>query len=253
MPYTITLPISAAAHHPHPHLHRVLHANLYAWFAAADSALADDLHHQPVRKPFTLSPLTRHDGTIHVLRVALLDDALWEPFRAGLAARPFVDLQGDTIPLALADLEMCHRSYAELLEGASTGTRIALRFLTPTCFRAGDLDSPLPEPRSMVRSWLSRWSQYAPAPLRINVALVDVAIVHVAVSGYNLHTRVTDMGYGKQMGFVGRVTLRVVKARKLGEEILRQLNALADYAEFCGTGRKTTHGMGQTRRIRRER
>jgi len=185
------------------------------------------------------------------LRVALLEDDLWEPFRAGLQARPFADLMGHTVPLALERLEVHHRSYAELLEGASAGTRIALRFLTPTCFRAGDLDSPLPEPRSIVRSWLSRWSQYAPPDLCINVALVDVAQVHVAVSGYDLRTEVTDLGYGKQMGFVGRVTLRVVKARKLGEEILRQLNALADYAEFCGTGRKTTHGMGQTRRIRR--
>lgn len=250
MPYAVSLPVQYGDA-PLPELHRALYANLYAWFAAADADLADDLHRQPVRKPFTLSPLMGHAGEGRALRVALLEDDLWEPFQAGLAARPFADLPGLTIPLALEELEVYHRSYQELLEGASTGTRIALRFLTPTCFKAGDLDSPLPEPHSMIRSWLSRWSQYAPPPLRVNVALVDVAWAHVAVSGYDLHTEVKDLGYGKQIGFVGRVTLRVVKARKLGEEILRQLNALADYAEFCGTGRKTTHGMGQTRRLRR--
>jgi CRISPR-associated endoribonuclease Cas6 len=250
MPYAVSLPLQYTDASP-PQLHRAFHANLYAWFAAADPDLADDLHRQPVRKPFALSPLMRHGEDGRLLRVALLEDDLWEPFQAGLAARPFVDLLGRTVLLALEALEMHHRSYWEMLDGASTGTRIALRFLTPTCFRAGDLDSPLPEPRSMVRSWLSRWSQYAPPDLRINVALVDVAVVHLAISGYDLRTEVRDLGYGKQMGFVGRVTLRVVNARKLGDDILRQLNALADYAEFCGTGRKTTHGMGQTRRIRR--
>jgi CRISPR-associated endoribonuclease Cas6 len=250
MPHLVTLPLQWEDKAPPPELHRALHANLYAWFAAADLDLADGLHRQSVRKPFTLSPLIRRGKNGPALRMALLEDELWKPLHAGLCARPFADLLGRSVPLALESLEVHHRSYAEFLDHASTDTRIALRFLTPTCFKAGDLDSPLPAPHSMIRSWLSRWSQYAPPPLRINVALVDAAWAHVAISGYDLSTKVRDLGYGKQMGFVGRLSLRVVKAGKLGEEILRQLNALADYAEFCGTGRKTTHGMGQTRRIR---
>jgi CRISPR-associated endoribonuclease Cas6 len=250
MPYTISLPLQYDDSLL-PELHRALHANLYAWFAAADADLAEDMHRRAVRKPFSLSPLMREREKGWSLHVALLEDALWEPFWAGLQARPFADLLGRHVPLALDALEVRRQPYQELLDEAAAATRIGLRFVTPTCFRNGDLDSPLPEPRSMVRSWLSRWSQYAPPDLRINVALVDVAVVHLAISGYDLRTEVRDLGYGKQMGFVGRVTLRVVKARKLGDDILRQLNALADYAEFCGTGRKTTHGMGQTRRIRR--
>ena len=35
------------------------------------------------------------------------------------------------------------------------------------------------------------------------------------------------------------------------EEGRGPLNALADYAFFCGTGHKTTQGMGQTRRLDR--
>jgi CRISPR-associated endoribonuclease Cas6 len=31
---------------------------------------------------------------------------------------------------------------------------------------------------------------------------------------------------------------------------LKALNALADFAFYCGTGAKTTMGMGQTRRIK---
>jgi hypothetical protein len=39
-----------------------------------------------------------------------------------------------------------------------------------------------------------------------------------------------------------------VAAGKIGDEWVRRLNLLADYAAFCGTGHKTAHGMGQTQR-----
>jgi len=35
------------------------------------------------------------------------------------------------------------------------------------------------------------------------------------------------------------------------ESLIRQINALADYAFFCGTGVKTAMGMGQTVRLTR--
>jgi CRISPR-associated endoribonuclease Cas6 len=249
MPHIISLPFQCDQT-PLPRLHRALHANLFVWFAAADADLAEDLHQRPVRKPFTLSPLTHSTNGLRVLRVTLLEDDLWEPFQAGLTARPFAEFLDEKVPLSMAHVEAQHQTYENLIAEASTSTGIRLDFLTPTCFRAGGLDSPLPEPHTMVHSWLTRWSQYAPPDIRINVALVDVARAHLAISGYNLHTAVKNLGYGKQIGFLGRVNLRVVKGKKIGREMLRQLNTLADYAEFCGTGWKTTQGMGQTRRVR---
>ena len=53
----------------------------------------------------------------------------------------------------------------------------------------------------------------------------------------------------KGMGFVGRAFFEV--APKAGEDLARRVNALADFAFFCGTGKKTTMGMGQTVRDRR--
>jgi CRISPR-associated endoribonuclease Cas6 len=250
MPYIVSIPLKTDER-PRPDVHRSLHANVYAWFAAADPDLAEELHSRTPRKPFTLSPLMKEDGN-WAFRVALLKDELWQPFQEGLAARPIASLRRNEIPLAMVDVALHHRTYREMFEEAGTSTRIDLKFLTMTCFKAGDLYSPLPEPRSIIRSWLTRWSEYAPPDLRINVALVDVAMAHLGVSAYNLRTRVQNLGYGQEMGFLGWANLRVVKARKLGPDLLRQFNALADYAEFCGTGRKTTHGMGQTRR-RRER
>ena len=48
-------------------------------------------------------------------------------------------------------------------------------------------------------------------------------------------------------GFIGSATFRL--AGRHPESILKGLNALADYAFYCGTGIGTEHGMGLTRRI----
>ena len=66
-----------------------------------------------------------------------------------------------------------------------------------------------------------------------------------------IQTQLIDFGHGnkgKQVGFVGRVTLRILRARQLLQVDILRLNALANYAHFCGVGHRTTHGMGQTRR-----
>jgi CRISPR/Cas system endoribonuclease Cas6 (RAMP superfamily) len=60
-----------------------------------------------------------------------------------------------------------------------------------------------------------------------------------------------DLGRNrKAVGFVGDVQYNVIRAGKIGDEWLRRLNLLADYAAFCGTGHKTAHGMGWTERRR---
>ena len=143
------------------------------------------------------------------------------------------------------------RSYADLSANGRAEVRIRLCFLSPTSFRSHDMHFPLPDPALVYQSWLTRWNAFAPEELRINVALLDVVAAHVAVGRYSLRTEMVDLGSNRKMvGFVGSVQFNVVRAGKIGDEWLRRLNLLADYAAFCGTGHKTAHGMGQTRRER---
>jgi CRISPR-associated endoribonuclease Cas6 len=79
--------------------------------------------------------------------------------------------------------------------------------------------------------------------------LLDVVHAHVGISSHRVRTEWHDLGYSQIVGFVGDVTYTIVDAKRLDQELVWQLNVLADYAEFCGTGRKTTQGMGQTRRV----
>jgi CRISPR-associated endoribonuclease Cas6 len=81
------------------------------------------------------------------------------------------------------------------------------------------------------------------------VALLDVVAAHVGVGRYELRTEMVDLGEERKVvGFVGMVQYNVLRAGMIGEEWVRRLNVLADYAAFCGTGHKTAQGMGQTRR-----
>jgi len=252
MPYAIEFPI--AGEQPPPlNLYRALYANLLRWIAAVDSDLATALHDRPVRKPFTLSALRQGRDGDYRWRVTLLEDALWEPLWAGAQAVGVLDLNGCTWPVRWSDARITHRSYALLLTGVRPADHIEMEFVSPTTFRAGDLDLPLPEPGAVFRSWLSRWNDFAPPDRRISTALLDVVRANVAISGHRLWTEKHDLGRSQVVGFVGQVTYVITQARRLNQALVWQLNALADYAEFCGTGRKTTHGMGQTRRMRRER
>jgi CRISPR-associated endoribonuclease Cas6 len=254
MPYTIELPIAGGGRPPPANLYRAMHANLLQWIGASDPGLATALHERPVRKPFTVSALERERGNECRWRVALLEDELWEPLWTGVQAVGALDLNGRTWPVRWPDARIIHRSYDLLLTRIQPANYIEMRFTSPTSFGAGNLDFPLPEPAAVFKSWLSRWNDFAPPHRRISTSLVETVLTNVAIDSHRLHTEKHDLGRGRPfVGFVGEVTFAITKARKLNQALVWQLNALSDYAEFCGTGRKTTQGMGQTRRVRRER
>jgi CRISPR-associated endoribonuclease Cas6 len=252
VPYAIDFPISGDGTPPQ-NVYRILHANLLRWIDAVDPTVAAAIHDRPVRKPFTVSPLRVERGRGWRWRVTLLDDALWEPVWEGARAVGTLDLDGRRVPVRWPDALITHRTYDELLTRIQPETYLRMAFLSATTFRAGSLDSPLPAPRAVFHSWSSRWNDFAPPHRRIPTELLDLVYANVGIAAIDgLHTRRHDLGRSSPVGFVGRVIFVITEARKLNQADVWRLNALADYAEFCGTGRKTTQGMGQTRRLDRD-
>jgi CRISPR-associated endoribonuclease Cas6 len=251
MPCTLTFPLNpqeAAALPPYPG--RALHALFYQWLALGDYSLSTQVHDSDGPRPFTVFPLYGVDGR-PALRLGLLDDALWPALSRGISLTPAVEVMNRPLALPPDGPRVEQRSYAELAASARAETRIRLHFLSPTSFRSREMHVPLPDPALAYQSWLARWNEFAPEELRINVALLDVVAVHVAVGRYSLRTEMVDLGDNrKAVGFVGRVQFNVLRAGMIGEEWVRRLNLLADYAAFCGTGHKTAHGMGRTERER---
>jgi CRISPR-associated endoribonuclease Cas6 len=250
LPYAITFPIEGEGPPPQD-VYRILYANLLTWVDAASPELAQALHDRPARKPFTVSALRARKAGGWRWRVTLLEDDLWAPLREGGTRVGALDLNGTKVPVAWHEVRVVHRSYDALLTELKPRSYLRMAFVSPTTFRQGSLDLPLPEPSTIFQSWLSRWNDFSPDHVRLPASLLDTVYKHVGVVAIDhLHTQQHDLGYSRPVGFVGRVTLVITHADRYYQADAWQLNALADYAEFCGTGRKTPYGMGQTRRLR---
>lgn len=249
MPYAITLPLHTEPDAPFPATpHRALQATFYAWLKMGDAGLCAQVHDMNGPKPFTVAPLHQRDGVL-CFAFALLADNLWPPIESTLHNGAVVEIANDRWEVAPGGWQVTHVSYPELVVAAGTDTRFAFHFRSPTSFRSQDMHYPLPDPVLAFQSWLTRWNVYAPEQLRLNINTLDLVSAHIAVSRHRIETQAVAFDRFTQVGFVGSVTYQVIKRRLLSDDLLRRFNILADYAPFCGTGHKTTQGMGQTRRV----
>ena len=249
MPYSLTIPIDFNAASGLPRYPgRALHGLFYQWLALGDYAVSTEVHNTDGPRPFTTSPLYQMNGQSQI-RFTLLDDDLWPVLSEGMAKTPTIEVLDQTLTLPENGPRIHHCTYADLVSNRNTDRRIYMDFLSPASFRSQGMHYPLPDPQLVYQSWLTQWNTFAPMELRINVALLDIVAAHVAVGRYDLRTELVDLGTNwKVVGFVGKVKFNILKARKIGEEWLRRLNLLAEYAGFCGTGHKTAQGLGQTKR-----
>jgi len=243
-----------------------------------DHAVCQRLHDDSRYRPYTLSPLTIgkpasfktteprnfqgfwlpkqshiQAGTPCSARITLLEDPLFPTF-----SRYFLSQPEPTFRLGRTQFQVtnvlcrndhatpwsAYRSYTELIGKASRRQhKITLHFLTPTSFRRGDVDFPLPDPRLVFRSYRARFEEFA----RIAV-LPDFDEQVECYTGiarlHRLETATVRIKKVRLVGFVGSVTYLIDE--KAPPDLIFQMNLLADFAYFCGTGRKTTMGMGQT-------
>lgn len=254
MPALISLPLLPDNAEPVPlNPRRALQAIVYDWLRSADAGLAAQVHDQERgAKPYAISGLLRDaNGPGYHWQLALLDDGLLPLVLPAIGQTGHLNLLRAQLRLVQEEIEVWAEPYGELEAEAETATRIDLRFESPTGFRAGELITLFPEPFKCWQSWLCRWNAFAPLASQINVVLLDAVMAHVAVSAYSLSTRPIrfEAEQRTEIGFTGQVSFAIVKAGQLPPLIVKQINALANYATFCGTGHATTRGLGQTRRV----
>jgi len=121
---------------------------------------------------------------------------------------------------------------------------IELSFLN-TFFKKAQTSYPLPDPWLMIGAWKNRWNSLLPARVGIEIPIENKRKSEkIQVRRANINTlRVQIADYQPNIAFCGSVRLKW-----LGDEKeLREFVALARFAEFSGTGAKTTMGCGVTR------
>jgi CRISPR-associated endoribonuclease Cas6 len=244
---------------------RHVHALFLEIVSSIDKPLADALHEQKTEKAFTLSPIQVDERTMYWQydrpipagtpcwwRITLLDDALF-----GHLTKLWLNLNPEKAwHLGAADLTITSVlgtgqsgvpwanfvSYSELYEKASSSMlNLDLSFCTPTSFRQGAVDNPLPDRDRVFNSLIKKWNRYS--GIEISPVIVD----SIFPSYFDISTRVAVDSRSQFVGCVGEMSFKLLSG---GDPILvQQFNALGDFALFAGVGRKTTMGMGMVRRV----
>ncbi|MDZ7953551.1 CRISPR-associated endoribonuclease Cas6 [Nostoc sp. DedQUE09] len=274
MPHSLVLNLLPQSPIPPQYLTgRHLHALFLTLVSSVDSTLGDHLHDSTADKAFTLSPLQINSsllkggkgaklqyshqqsipaGTPCWWRISLLDDTLFgkltqlwlnlnpnRPWHLGPADLYITSIQGT--PQSIQPWANAN-TYAQLYEEASDrNSSINLTFSTPTAFRQGQYDTTLPTRGSVFNSLLSRWNKYS------GIELTQIAIKSIFPSFVNIHTEILADSRSKFIGIIGEVNYKILGAVEPIQ--IKQINALADFALYAGIGRKTTMGMGMTRRL----
>ena len=250
------------------------HAAFLAILRESDPNLAETLHAQSAQKPFTVSPLIaeaeKRNNQLHIkagtdckLRFTFLDDALFAHFGQTFLTSPFPTIRLGDATFQVKQL-VSHATeerswsgsatYAELTQSAKTESRMSLRFYSPTAFRR--LTPRGQQTRSdayldLVRcyqSWVNKWNAFA--PIKLDKAEILAFITEYGqVTSITTKSRALNFGKHTEIGWVGTCACVFYPEDSLDEHLLRAANCLADFAFYCGTGYKTTMGMGQTKRI----
>lgn len=247
---------------------RLLHGALFHYLSERSAELSADFHARQI-KPFTIGCLQRADrrrapsanaektfnepafttGESVFLRVTALDDAAL----MALAAMPRgtrlqVGKLAFSLEEVLADGRMETGAAApdELAAAALSMERarsIRLHFRSPTLFRADGYDYAFPQPERIFASLADKWTQQElPAVIYKDAARIAAAkLVPLAWRGESLRVRLTNQK--RVPAFVGDFSFSLAE---LSEEEREIILLLTQFAPFCGTGRMTAQGMGET-------
>jgi CRISPR-associated endoribonuclease Cas6 len=252
-----------------------LHAAFFDILSQSDEKISKKIHSEEGRKAFTVSPLFYKGSLVFGrwsldkknlktkderlttseawFRVTLLDDTVFPVFSLHFLEKPNPILKLGKMELLVKEVRVTggkgatwsgFSDYKKLYESAEPYDGITLQFATPTSFKQGDTNTLFPIPRLVFKGYLEKWNKYS--GIEINDSLLDRIEGSFILSHYNLKTLPFSDGRAVVPGFTGISTFKIKDRDK---EFLKNVNLLADFSFFAGTGRKTTHGMGMTRKV----
>lgn len=237
---------------------------LHAWFLhqvqETDPDLSQLLHDLQSEKAFTISGLEgdlRSSGK----EVQLLGDRIYRWYVTGLSKPvvqwlsqwlqnlpPEIELRNAPLLIRSWEIALPPTTYRQLLTAELPPSRnIKLSFVTPTSFRSKGHHFPLPVPENVFHSYLRRWNNFS--GMNVDQAeFLDWIDENVIVSRHKLESQKVAAGkQGMVTGFTGAVEFAIGRSARLRPDFVQLFYALGQLAPYCGTGHKTTFGLGQTR------
>lgn len=218
----------------------LLHGALFERLREVDPEAAA-LAHSLEPRPFTISGIYR-EGPHPAFRCS----GLSEPVAEALSRvfEPGMEMGIGPSTVRLLDVRLDATSYGELYERFvprdEAHQRISLRFHSPTTFRVGKANMPFPLPRLLWQSWSNRWNAFSEVDLGSFGEWAEASIVPAR---FRVKSRAARVGGATLVGSVGECEYRVLRPDSLEARVAAMLAA---YANYCGSGQKTTMGLGVT-------
>ena len=251
-----------------------------------DISLSDHLHNveagpQAVKsllRPYTISTLYKGQHPARELRagdwVWLRITSLTQPLSEFLTEKVLPELlpEAEFSPITLeveqwpsgngGSANTSVTTYAELMRKAiqSEERNLTLEFLSPTTFRQKNLlsniekDVPLPLPDKLFGSYISHWSAFSGAevPDEYGEFLEEC----IGIKQLNIHSERVQFSRDNPRdaanGFLGQTCFTILGNKRKSrfkanwEHYANLTRMFFLFSFYCGSGRKTTRGLGQT-------
>jgi CRISPR-associated endoribonuclease Cas6 len=237
---------------------------LHSWFLdqvrRKDPTLSAYLHDSQSEKPFTISGLITSphpdDRTLQLSpdqtypwTITALSESVITWLKQWLQTPPLdITLRSGTFTINDWTLTLPPTTYRQLLPRTTpTSPTLILSFLTPTSFRRKGTHFPLPLPYNLFHSHLRRWNDFSNYPIDPDPFLnwIDESVI---ILRHELRSQKVSAGKsGSVTGFMGAVQYGLTPKAQRHSEFVKYFLALGKLAPYCGTGHKTTFGLGQTR------
>jgi CRISPR-associated endoribonuclease Cas6 len=236
-----------------------LHAWLLHQVRETDPELSAALHDNQDEKPFTISglidprdPLARSlklsTNQTYDWQITAMSQPVVHWLRQWLAQLPGeIDLRTAPLKVLGWSVVAAPTTYERLWNDAMTPPEtFNLSFLSPTSFRRKGNHFPLPVPTNLFHSYLRRWNQFAHLEYDADDFLEWIDASVLIVRHHLESAKVVAGKKGSVTGFTGAIALSLTVAGATDAEYVQLLTALYRFAPYCGTGHKTTFGLGQT-------
>ncbi|MDZ7968785.1 MAG: CRISPR-associated endoribonuclease Cas6 [Nostoc sp. DedSLP03] len=236
---------------------------LHAWFLdqvrQVDPQLSAYLHDGESEKPFNISALEGQllpsgkqlklvDNQIYHWHINALSQRVALFLKQWLTNLPkIIDLRGASLQINQVSIAHPPTTYAQLLRSPSEQSVVNLSFVSPTSFHRKGHHFPLPVPENLFHSYLRRWNDFSQQPVEqeIFIKWIDESVI---IHQHRLESmKVASGKQGSVTGFTGAISLGLSKQAFTNAEFTQLFYALVRLAPYCGTGHKTTFGLGQTR------
>ncbi|MGC1528054.1 MAG: CRISPR-associated endoribonuclease Cas6, partial [Phormidesmis sp.] len=236
---------------------------LHAWFLQQiqtfDPDLSAYMHDSGAEKPFSLTGLNGQFVT-HAQQLQLQKEKTYrwkinsfsnkvtQGLGKWLKQLPSeVELKNAPLIINAVHLAQPATTYPKLLrqQKETTGS-VSLSFISPTSFRRKGHHLPLPWPTNVFHSYLRRWNNFAKKQVD-QTAFLDWIDSHVIIQRHQIESMKVVAGKrGSVTGFVGAIAYTLDRTAAEQPDFCSLFYALVQLAPYCGTGHKTTFGLGET-------